>query len=623
MSATAAPIAPETHAFQAEIRQLLDIVVHSLYTEREIFVRELISNAADASEKFRHEALTNDALPERDRALEVRLTLNEEAKTFEIADAGIGMTREELTENLGTIAHSGTKKFLATLAEGKKDDVRLIGQFGVGFYSAFMVAKKVVVETRSLHADSQGWRWESDGTGQYTIAPADVDFRGTRIRIELKDDAEEFAKPTRVREIIRKFSNFVGFPIVLNGDRVNTVEAIWAKSKSDVKDEEYTEFFKFISNTPNEPLLRQHFAADAPLAIQALLFVPTDNLERLGFGRTQPGVDLYCKRVLIMKHPEGLLPEWMRFVRGVVDCEDLPLNISREMLQDNRLVRKLSNVIVGRFIKFLDEQSRADADKFAKFYETHAFFLKEGVTQDAEHREALAKLLRWESSKTEGDKTTSLAEYVSRMKPEQKAIYYINGPSRAAIETGPYLDPFRARDIEVIYTHEALDDFVMNHLSSFDGKKLISADSRDLELPPLDKQAEGEELAADAAEQLCSWIKGALGERIGEVRMGGERLVASPAVAVADGFYSNAMQRVMMAVNRKESDMRPFIALELNPRHALVKRLNFLRVNDEALARDLAEQVCDNALIAGGLLTDPRNLVERLNRLVARAAGLS
>lgn len=622
MTATTTPIAPETHVFQAEIRQLLDIVIHSLYTEREIFVRELISNAADASEKFRHEALTNDALPERDRTLEVRLTVDEEAKTFEIADAGIGMTREELTENLGTIAHSGTKKFLSTLAEGKKEDVRLIGQFGVGFYSAFMVAKKVVVETRSHHADSQGWRWESDGTGAYTIAPSEADFRGTRIRIELKDDAEEFAKSANVREIIRKFSNFVGFPIVLNGERVNTVEAIWAKSKSDVKDEEYTEFFKFIANAPGEPLLRQHFSADAPLSIQALLFVPADNMERLGFGRTQPGVDLYCRRVMIMKHPEGLLPEWMRFVRGVVDSEDLPLNISREMLQDNRLVRKLSNVIVGRFIKFLDEQSRTDADKFAKFYETHAFFLKEGVTQDAEHREALAKLLRWESSKTEGEKTTSLAEYVTRMKPEQKAIYYINGPSRAAIKAGPYLDPFRARDVEVIYLHEALDDFVMNHLNSFDGHRLISADSRDLELSPLDAKDQSEEMPAEAAAELCTWIKTALGDRIGEVRMG-DRLVSNPAVAVADGFYSNAMQRVMMAVNRKEGDMRPFVALELNPRHDLVKRLNFLRVNDEPLARDLAEQVCDNALIAGGLLTDPRNLVERLNRLVARAAGLS
>jgi molecular chaperone HtpG len=620
---TSAPAA-ETHEFRAEIRQLLDIVIHSLYTHREIFVRELISNAADALEKFRHEALVNPDIPEKDRELAIHINLDEAATTFTISDTGIGMTREELAENLGTIAHSGTKAFLAEMAKAGKGDVNLIGKFGVGFYSAFMVAKKVTVETRSYHSDSQGWCWESDGVGTWTIAPAAEAPRGTRITLHLREDAEEFARAPRVREVIRRFSSFVPFPILVDGEKVNTVQALWTRSKSEVKDEEYTEFFKFIANASDEPFYRLHFSADAPLAINALLFVPRDNVERFGFGRMRPGVDLYCRKVLIMKHPEELLPEWMRFVRGVVDSEDLPLNISRETLQDNRLARKLASVITGRFLGFLDEQARQDPERYAEFWAAHGRFLKEGAAEDFAHQEKLAKLLRFESSATEPGKLASLADYVSRMVEGQQEIYYINGPSREGIEAGPYIEAFRARGIEVLYTFEPIDDFVLSNLRVFDGKALVSADSGDLKLPGEQKDPEGEPMPEADARALCEWLKETLGTRVAEVKVS-SRLVSSPAVATTSGLgMTGAMHRVLMAMNREPDTRGAFMTLELNTRHPLVKRLDVLRRDDATrdFARELANQLNDNALMAAGLLADPRAMVERMNRLLAKAAGL-
>ncbi len=611
----------ETHSFQAEIKQLLDIVIHSLYTHKEIFVRELISNAADALEKFRHETLVNSDLSGKDDALEIRVDLDEEAKTFVITDNGIGMTRDELSENLGTIARSGTKAFLQKLQEGGQNDLSLIGQFGVGFYSSFMVAKKVTVETRSYHSDSQGWRWESDGEGAYSITSAEGIARGTRITIELKDDDAEYAKDYRVRDIITRFSNFVNFPILLGDEKVNTVQAIWARSKNEVKDEEYTEFYKFIAAAPDEPHTRLHFSADAPLAINALIFAPKENVERYGFGRTKPGVDLYCRKVLIMKQPEELLPEWMRFAKGVIDSEDLPLNISRETLQDNRLVQKLSNVVTGRFIKHLAEEAEKEPEKFKEFHESHGQYIKEGVIQDFRHRDDLAKLLRFETSKTEKGEAVPLNKYVERMKEGQTDIYFINGPSRAAIEAGPYVEAFRARDIEVIYAFEQIDDFVLTNLAQFDEKKIVSADSGDLTLPGDEPKGEGEELSADAAGELCGWLKTALGERVQEVKVS-KRLVGSPAVATTEGGMTSTMQRVLSAMNRDGSDVSAaLLKLEINPRNPLIHKLNDLRGADEDFAKTVAEQLLDNALIAAGLLTDPRNMVERMNQLLAKAAG--
>ncbi|MCK5339998.1 MAG: molecular chaperone HtpG, partial [Desulfobulbaceae bacterium] len=324
----------ETKEFQAEVKKLLDIMIHSLYTERDIFLRELLSNSADALEKFRHQKLLEDKVFDPDASLEISISVDEKEKTLTILDSGIGMTRDELVDNLGTIAHSGSKSFLSELAEAAQKDVNLIGQFGVGFYSAFMVAKKVRVQSRSYLPDDEGHEWSSDASGSYTITECPGLHRGTRLIIELKDDAEEYAKEETVKRIITQYSNFVSFPIKLKGETVNTVQAVWTRSKNEIKDEEYNEFYKFIGNAFDDPLMRLHFTADAPLSIRALLFVPKENFERLGFGRIDAGTNLYCQKVLIEQHSENILPEWLRFVKGVIDSEDLPLNISRQALQD-------------------------------------------------------------------------------------------------------------------------------------------------------------------------------------------------------------------------------------------------------------------------------------------------
>ncbi|MEM9025525.1 MAG: molecular chaperone HtpG, partial [Verrucomicrobiota bacterium] len=375
--------APEKHAFQAETQQVLDIVINSLYTDKEIFIRELISNASDATEKLRHLQLKEEAVFQADQELEIEVSFEEEAKTITIRDRGIGMNRDELMENLGTIAHSGSKAFLKAIADGGTKNENVIGQFGVGFYSAFMVAKKVEVLTRSYRPDESGLLWVSEGAGEYTIEPANEELdRGTKIIIHLKDDFEEFAKDWKLKSIIKKYSAFVQFPISLGDEKINTVQAIWLRSKSEVKDEEYKEFYKFQSNAFDEPLTWMHFSADAPLAINSILYVPTENPERLGMGRTEPAVALHCRKVLIDSKPDGLLPEWMRFAKGVVDSSDLPLNISRESMQDSSLVAKLNQVLTKRFLKHLAEIAKKDEDLYKKIWDAFSVFLKEGVATD-------------------------------------------------------------------------------------------------------------------------------------------------------------------------------------------------------------------------------------------------
>ncbi len=618
----------ETKEFQAEVKKLLDIVIHSLYTERDIFVRELISNAADALEKFRHQSLSEEEVFDSHVPLEISIDVNDKDHTLTITDTGIGMTREELEANLGTIAHSGSNTFLSELAEAAKKDVSLIGQFGVGFYSAFMAAQKVRVLSRSYGQDAEGYEWSSDGSGSYTLTPEDGLRRGTKIIIELKDDSHEFANEEKIRGIIKQYSNFVPFPIKVKGETVNTVQAIWARNKNEIKEEEYSEFYKFIGNAFDDPLLRLHFVADAPLAINALLFVPKENIERLGFGRMTSGVNLYCQKVLIEQHSENIMPEWLRFLKGVVDSEDLPLNISRQALQDSALVAKLKQVLTKRFLKFLGEQAKEDPEKYNGFFADFGIYLKEGATSDYAYRDEIAKLLRFESSKSEAGKIISLAEYVERMAEGQEEIYYINGPSRTAAESGPYVEAFRKREIEIIYTLEPIDDFVMNHLGEFDGKKLVSADRGDLDLSAIKSSEEPEEEKADSsmepevAESLVGWIKETLGDRLKEVIVS-KRLVGSPAIVVSpDGYMTSTMERVMQAARLEKGE--PFQEggtknLEINTDHPLIRQLSLLRGTDEDFAKNVIEQIFDNALIQAGLMVDPRKMVERSYQILERA----
>src|SRR6478609_2886084 len=605
----------EKHHFQAEIQQLLDIVIHSLYTDKEIFVRELISNAADACEKLRFNQSSGVPVQQPDLTPTITITTDDKAGTITITDTGCGMTHGELVENLGTIAHSGTKAFLKQLAEEKKPDVGLIGQFGVGFYSAFMVAKKVTVLSRSFVPEEQGWQWTSEGMGGYELAPAADLSRGTKITLELKDDAKDFAQESTVERIIQRYSSFVPFPIELNTKRLSTVQAIWARNKNEIKEEEYNEFYTFVGHDHDKPLFRLHFTADAPLAIQSLLFVPGRNFETMGMGRIDSEVNLYCRKVLIQAKAKGLFPEWLRFLKGVVDSEDLPLNISRETMQDTSLMQKLNTVLTGRFLKFLGEQSEKEAEAYEKFYTEYQRFLKEGVVTDFGHKDALGKLLRFESSSLDKGKLTSLADYVKRMSSEQKEIYCLLAPNRAAAEASPYFEVFKERKFEVLFLYDPWDEFVMEHLREFDGKTLRLAEKADLNLSAKKDGA----LSEDAAKSLAAWLKETLGDKVGEVRAS-QRLVDSPAVVVdSDKFMTASMRRIMKAMKQDGPEMGAAKHdFEINPAHPIISRLDAMRQKDAALAGSVAEQILDNARVAAGILEDPRAMLTRLNSLLEK-----
>jgi molecular chaperone HtpG len=610
----------KTFEFQAEIKQLLDIVVHSLYTEKEIFVRELVSNGSDALEKLRHLKLTEKEIFDDHLELEINITTDDKAKTFTIQDFGLGMTQADLVENLGTIAHSGSKAFIKSLAESDQKNTSLIGQFGVGFYSAFMVAKTVKVFSHSWKTGEPGHVWSSDGGGSYDIEESGGQRRGTKIVVELKDECSEFSQEWRIKEILERYSAFVSFPVNLNGKRINSIQALWLRNKNEIKEEEYTEFYKFQAHAYDEPRLRLHFSADAPIAINALLFVGKDNTEKFGFARSEPAVALYCRKILIDARPKDLLPEWLRFLKGVVDSEDLPLNISRETMQDRALIEKLNRVITKRFLKFLEEEAEKRPEPYNEFYGEFGIYLKEGAALDYTHKEQLTKLLRFESSLTEKGKTTSLADYVSRLTGDQKEIYYLIGPNRAAIEAGPYLEAFKARNLEVLFCYESVDEYVMNNVREFDGKKIVAADHGEVKLADLPKPAEGG-LAEDKVKRLVEWLKKTLGDQVADVKAS-ERLVDSPALALnADKSMTPHMRRMMKAMNKGGEDTPVRVSLEINPRHAVIKRLSAYADAPEgdegaAVGKLFAEQILDNALISAGLLEDPNRMVQRLYKLL-------
>ncbi len=610
---TEEPTEEHTHSFQAEVRQLLDIVIHSLYTDKEIFVRELVSNASDALEKMRLKQLTEKDVFEADRELEIAITVDEEAKTLTIADSGIGMNKEELIENLGTIAHSGTKAFLEKMKEGGTNP-DVIGQFGVGFYSAFMAADHVEVASHSWEKDSGGNTWSSDGATGYSIAENPDARRGCSITVHLKDDMEEFSKVSRIKAILEKYSNFVSFPIKLNDEHINKVEALWLKNKKDITEEQYTEFYKFTSHSFDNPRHTMHFSADAPLSIHALLFTPTENTEQFGMGQMEAGVSLYCRKVLIDAKPEKLLPEWLRFLRGVIDSEDLPLNISRESMQDSALVQKLNKLITKRFLKFLEKEAKNEPEKYLEFYQKFSRFLKEGIATSYEHQEQLAGLLRFESSLEDKGTLTNFAQYIERAKDDQENIYYLTGPSRDAIENGPYLEAFKARGLEVCFFTEAVDQYVMEALPEFKGKKLVSADRAEIDLE--DVAAEGKELSKKDSKKLIKFLEDELSERIGYVESSG-RLVNSPVAALTPKEAPNAQMRAMMQAMGQ--DMPAVKAtLEINTRHNVMHGLSKLIDSDPDTAKLVAQQLADNALLAAGLLENAHEMSSRMNQLIEK-----
>lgn len=602
---------PEKHPFQAEIAQLLDIVVNSLYTDKEIFVRELISNAADASEKLKFLQTSGTEIRDPEKPLRITVTTDDQAKTITFTDAGLGMTHAELIENLGTIAHSGSRLFLEQV-KASQGNANLIGQFGVGFYSAYMVADQVTVFTRSYKADEPGWKWTSDGKTGYEIEPADDLERGTRITLHLRDG--EFAAASNIERIIKHYSNFVPFPIELNGTEVNTVQAIWTRSKSEVSETDYEEFYKFVGHDTQPPMLRLHFQTDAPLAIQALFFVPQESFEMMGMQRGEPEVNLYCRKVLIQPKSKTLLPEWLRFLRGVADCEDIPLNISRESMQDSSLMRRLNDILTKRVLKWLEEESKNNPEKYETFFKTHGHCLKEGTVQDWTHRDALGKLLRFPSSAVEADKTTGLADYIARMPEGQTDIYYLQAPNREGALASAYYEVFREKKWEVLFLTDPRDEFVLEHLRTFDSKKLVAAEKADLKL-----ESESGPLSEEDARLLAEFMKEKLASRVHDVRVS-QRLVDSPAAVVESDLHMTSSMRRMLKAMDKGGSHESLPNLEINPRHPMLVRLDRARKTEDRaeLAAQVSQQILDNALMAAGLLEDPREMLARLNDLLQK-----
>ncbi|EQC28092.1 hypothetical protein SDRG_14185 [Saprolegnia diclina VS20] len=615
------------HEFQAETRQLLDIVTHSIYTDKEVFVRELISNASDALEKFRHHQAVGASLLNPELEPKILITTDTVNHTLTIEDTGIGMTKEELVMNLGTIARSGSKAFMEQLktespSESTAAVTGIIGKFGVGFYSAFMVADKVEVYSRSALDGAKGHVWSSDGSGSFEVAETNEAGRGSKIVMHMKESCKEFATPEKVESIIKKYSNFVAFPILLNTTEVNVVQALWTKPVDEISDDQYAEFYKFIANAFDEPMYRLHFKADAPIELKTLFFIGSSHTEKHGYARLEPGVSLYSRKVLIERQSPDILPDWMRFVRGVVDSEDLPLSLSREKMQDSRLLLKMKDVLTRRILKFLDERARKDPETYDAFFKEFGMFIKEGVCMDFQNKAALAKLLRYESSALDPEATTSLDEYVSRASPDQSEIYYICAPSREMALQSPYYEAFKKTKKEVIFAYHPVDDFVMNNVEEFNGRKIVSAENAKLDLQ--DDDSEGAKLTGEAADLFTAWLKLHLDDKVSNVVMT-NRLADSPAV-VTD-HESASIRKMMAMVNQQQGGGMAMPAskhvLQINPRHPIMLKLNELRATNNDLAVKVAKQVHMNSCMSAGLVDDGRVMLGDLNTLLEELLGQS
>ncbi len=624
------------HKFKAEVRKVLDIITHSLYTNREIFLRELISNASDALDKLRFQQNKGQTPLMPDAALEISISIDKDAKILTINDTGIGMTEAELMANLGTIAKSGSEEFLADLNKNaakdgaeNSDAANIIGRFGVGFYSVFMVADKVEVTSRQAFGDGAAHVWSSDGSGTFTVTTTDeAPERGTRIVAHIKEDAAEFLEKFRLESIIRKHSAFIPFNITVDGEHINTTPALWREPKFSITKEQYSDFYKFLTYDGAEPLDTLHFSVDAPVQFNALLFIPTAAHDFFGAGREKWGLDLYARRVLIMRENKELLPEYLGFFKGVVDTEDLPLNISRETLQENVVLRKIQQTIVKQSLSHLEKLS-ADKEAYAKFWHTHGKIFKLGY-HDYVNREKIATLLRFNSSfndDTEG--LTSLDDYMGRAKPTQKTFWYVSGASREAVRLNPHLEVFRKKGLEVFYLTEPIDEFVMDGLGQYkewNFKAVEHADDeslKDFESVD-DASTKAAPLEGDDVQNFDALLKDMqtiLGDKVKEVRVS-HRLADSPACLVApDGGMTSSMEKLMRIMNKDESV--PQKVFEVNRDHPMLRTL--LRIHkadsNDALFKEMVEGLYDTSLLLDGYVKDPHALAARTNKLMEQAGA--
>lgn len=613
------------YEFKAEVKKLLDILVHSLYTSREIFLRELISNGSDALDKLRFESNRGTQIIDNELPLEIRIDFDEKKKKITVADTGIGMTRDEVIANIGTIAKSGTEEFIRLVAETKADANNIIGKFGVGFYSVFMVAKEVVIKTKSFKNDEPAVIWKSDGLGDYEISETDETVkRGTQIEIELKEDAAEFAGKWKLEQIIKKHSSFISFPIFLGGEKVNTISAIWREPKTSVTKEQYREFYKFLTYDNEEPMDTIHKSVDAPIQFNALLFIPSKSFEFFWMDRENYGLDLYVRRVLIQHKNKDLLPEYLSFIKGVVDSEDLPLNISRETLQENLVFSKISSSVTSTVLSFLIEKAKNDKEGYIKFWKEHGRIFKLGYTDFTNH-EKYNELIRFNSSScSDKEELCSLEEYVSRMKQDQKEIYYISGSSRDSIMSDPHFEIFKKKGLEVLFMYDPVDEFVVSSIrkyKEYDFKSVVNADLKKIEKFE-SKSGDSdniEKLSGDDEKHfssLLSKMKLILGDKVVEVRES-KRLVDSAACLISgEDDISAAMHKIMKMANQNMGAQKKI--MEVNPNHKLVR--NLLKVyktsaDDEYLIK-VTEHLYESSLLQEGNLDDPHELIRRMNLLL-------
>jgi len=626
----------ETLGFQAEVKQLLHLMIHSLYGNKEIFLRELISNASDAADKLRFEALSDNALYGSDAELKIRVSFDRKARTIAVSDNGVGMSRDEVVQNIGTIAKSGTREFFQSLTGDQAKDARLIGQFGVGFYSSFIVAGRVTLVTRraGLPAD-QAVRWESDGGGEFTIEAAEKEGRGTDVVLHLRDGEDELLSDLKLKSIIRKYSDHIAVPIVMKklkwdkekseetltdeDETVNQASALWARPKPDITEEQYVEFYKHVAHDTDAPLGYTHNRVEGRQEYVQLLYIPARAPFDLWDRRERRGLKLYVRRVFIMDDAEQLLPAYLRFVRGVVDSNDLPLNISREILQESRDIEAIRAGCTKRVLSLLEDLAENRKDKYAGFWKEFGRVLKEGVGEDFANRERIAKLLRFSSTHTDGEEqTVSLADYTARMKPGQDKIYYATAESFLAAKNSPHLEIFRKRGVEVLLLFERVDEWLVANLSEYEGKALASVAKGELDLSKLQSDEERKEETRQAGEHraLVAKLKDALGDRVKEVRVS-SRLTDSPSCLVADEHdMGGNLSRILKAVGQKVPQAKPI--LEINPSHPMVKRLN----EEKERFADWSNLLFDQALLAeGGQLDDPAGFVRRMNELMLEMAG--
>ncbi len=617
----------ESLEFRAEVQQLLRILSHSLYKERDIFLRELISNASDALHRVQFVMLTEQDVLDSDAELAVRITADEETNTLTISDTGIGMTREELIENLGTIAHSGAMAFLRTLEEGQKlDDI--IGQFGVGFYAVFMVADEVRVTSRSYRPDAEAWTWTSSGDSTYRMGPASKATRGTSIEIQLKEDAKEFLSSWRLEQIVQAYSNYVSFPIYVEDSVANKQTALWRQSASEVDEEAYEDFYRQLTMDFDPPLLHLHISADVPVEVRSILYVPGNRETGPLRSRTDYGLKLFSRKVLIQDRNKELLPEYLRFVEGVVDSADIPLNVARETVQASRAIGHIKRALRGRLLRAFEELGEEDPERYQTFWEAWGPFLKEGVATDFAGRDDLLPLLRFSTS-VSGDGLRSLADYVRDMKEGQSNIYYILGDSPQSVSRSPHLDAFRSNGWEVLYLVDPLDAFMVQSLREFEGKALSNVDDPDLDLPETGSEPESEseesaaQLGPEAFGRLISRFRSILGERVVEVRES-KVLKGSPCRLVSS---ESGPERDMQRVRRLlEDDYEiPAKILEINRNHPLIRNLaRLIQIPASDAFVDLTvEQLFENLLLLEGLHPNPVQMVSRIESLLEQAVAAS